>query len=619
MTTNAQALDEVQVDWGKLLETQLERWQCGGSHGRGIAEYISNCDDSYRRLKKFHGQTIEVEIHSKRGRHIDKLIIRDFAEGMSCDDLENKFFRYFWSASGRERGQPVTGRFGTGGKAYAIMNFESCWMTSVKNGLESKAWFKWDELRQRIVRDYNKAGYKNQRVNKPNQTIIELEDSHKVNHELIELVANLEKLPRIRHVIKNQKVTVRLCKKNEDATFPLKYAEPSNPVKVWTFSAPKELCNGAGDKPVLKLQYFQKPLEDNFIDVSDGISSVADEKVDKFDGRPFSKYFDGSLTLIKLRDSAAVKENRKGLEEGDDLTDAIESFIKECVYKVVSEVEETQRQKERERRLSASNEEMKELSKFLRKCDVNFKRELKELKKRAVINPTKESINENKGDDEQPIYRKPIENDSPEVLIRGRWVKTPIPTEPNPEPNPNPEANPQAPQFIPDEEGSDLAVLVGSQSSESAEGKKTREGLRVLMSDDPTIPDEDRRVYGEFNDPVDDRDMIGKGIIWINANHPTIVERRTKSENDPVFLEMVANYVLMVVSQYHAQKQYEAEPEEEKYDPISLFRQKFFKFQRDLRQDSEISYFDGEPVEQPKSTSASTGLVKKKPPIAEFA
>jgi hypothetical protein len=51
--------------------------------------------------------------------------------------------------------------------------------------------------------------------------------SHRVNHELIDLVANLEKLPRIRHVIKNQKVIVRLCKKHEDAQFSLKYAEPS--------------------------------------------------------------------------------------------------------------------------------------------------------------------------------------------------------------------------------------------------------------------------------------------------------------------------------------------------------------------------------------------------------
>jgi hypothetical protein len=189
-----QKSDEVPVNWGKLLEAQLERWRGGRSHGRGIAEYITNSEDSYRRLKRFSDQIIEVEVHSRRGRHIDKLIIKDFAEGMSYDDLENRFFLYFESASGREKGALVTGKFGTGGKAYAIMNFKKCWITSVKNGLESKAWFEWDPKRQRIVRNYNRGGYRDKRVTKPNQTVVELHDSIKVTQELGELVLGLEKL-----------------------------------------------------------------------------------------------------------------------------------------------------------------------------------------------------------------------------------------------------------------------------------------------------------------------------------------------------------------------------------------------------------------------------------------
>lgn len=578
--------DEVPVDWGKLLEGQLERWRGGRSHTRGIAEYISNCDDSYRRQKKFSGQKIDVEIHSRRGRHIDRLVIRDLAEGMSYDDLENKFFRYFESLSGRDHGEPVTGRFGTGGKAYAIMNFEHCWITSVKDGFESKAWFKWDTERKRIVRYYNKGGYKNRRVKKPNQTIVELRDSLKVNQELMELVAGLEKLPRIRHVIKTQQVTVRLCKKREQADFALKYEEPRNPLKAWSFPVPDELCNGGKQKPTLKIQYFQKPLgDDNYIDLSDGISSVADERVDRFDGRPFSKHFNGSLTLSLLRDSSAVNENRKGLEEGDDLTEAIEGFIKESVFTAVSEVEDEQRRKERERRLSASNEKMKELSKFLHKCDVNFRRELKDLKKRAIINRTDQTTDREDEEDE-PIYRKATESDSADSLIRGRWVER--------EGAGNGGGGQGASRFMPDPDGPDLAVRVGARSATSTEKRKTREGLRVLMSDDPNIPEEDRNVFSEFDDPVSDKDMTGKGIVWINANNPTIVERRTKSENDPVFLEMVANYVLMVVAQYHAEKQYDAEPDEEKSPPMLLFREKFFKFQRDLRQDKDVTYFDVE-------------------------
>lgn len=593
METNMhmQKSDEVPVNWGKLLEAQLERWRGGRSHGRGIAEYITNSDDSYRRLKKFSDQLIEVEVHSRRGRHIDKLIIRDFAEGMSYDDLENRFFLYFESASGREQGALVTGKFGTGGKAYAIMNFKRCWITSTKEGLENKAWFEWDPQRQRIVRNYNKGGYRNKSVKKSNQTVVELHDSIKVTQDLAELVLGLEKLARIRHVLKNQKVTVRLVKRGEAELFPLKYTEPANPLRIWDFPAPIQLWNGETNAPVLQLRYFQKPLDKNsFVDVSDGISSVADLEVSRYDGRPFSKYFNGSLTLKKLLDSSAVKENRKGLEEGDDLTDAIEEFVKTSVYKAVSEIEEEQRSKERERRLSAANEKMQELSKFLRKCELNFKLELRELKKRS-LKLTNEGSDDDDEDSNIPLYRKPTSDDPPELLIRGRWSHR-VGAGQGPVEN-------GSPTFTPDENGDELAVRVGARRAATKEPRKTREGLHVLMSDDRNIPEEERPVFSEFDDPVSDRDMLSKGIVWINANHPRIIERRTKSENDAVFLEMVANYVFIVVAQHQVQKQYEAEPDEEKSDQMLLFRQKFFKLQRELIEDKDISYFESEGATQP--------------------
>jgi hypothetical protein len=582
--------DEVPVNWGKLLEAQLERWRGGRSHGRGIAEYITNSDDSYRRLKKFSDQLIEVEVHSRRGRHIDKLIIRDFAEGMSHDDLENRFFLYFESASGREEGALVTGKFGTGGKAYAIMNFKKCWITSVKDGRENKAWFEWDPKRQRIVRNYNKGGYRDKAVKKTNQTVVELHDSIKVTQELAELVLSLEKLARIRHVLKNQKVSVRLVKRGEDELFPLEYTEPSNPLKIWNFRAPQELWNGENKAPTLHLRYFQKPLDKNsFIDVSDGISSVADLEVSRYDGRPFSKYFNGSLTLKKLLDSSAVKENRKGLEEGDDLTDAIEEFVKASVYKAVSEIEEEQRSKERERRLSAANEKMQELSRFLRKCELNFKLELKELKKRSI--KLTNEVSDDEDDSDAAVYRKPTADDPPELLIRGRWSRY-VGEGPGP-------VNNGSATFTPDDNGDEFAVHIGGGKGAAKEQRKTRQGLRVSMSDDGTIPEGERPVFSEFDDPVSDRDMVTKGIVWINANHPRIIERRTKSENDPVFLEMVANYVFIVVGQHQAQKQYEAEPEEERSDQMLLFRQKFFKLQRELLEDKSISYFESEAAAQP--------------------
>jgi len=472
------------------------------------------------------------------------------------------------------------------------MNFHHCWITSVKDGLENKAWFKWDPKRKKILRDYTKGGYRNKRVKKPNQTVVELEDSIKSTQDLMELVLGLERLPRIRHVLKNHKISVRLHKKSEDENVALEYTEPRNPLKTWQFPVPKELQDGETTPPMLTLRYFQRPLRDkeSFIDVTDSIFSVADLDVSKYDGRPFSKYFNGSLTLKKLLNSSAVKENRKGLEEGDDLTDAIEAFLKDCVYKTVSEVEEEQRKKEQERRLTASNAKMKELSKFLKRCELNFKRELKELKKRCSTTNESNLID----DDEEAAgetYRKPTPDDPPETLLRGRWVAKIH--------EGNGTQTPGTPVFVPDVKGSDFAVRVGARTSTTTQPRKIREGLRVLMSDDASLPQDERPIFGEFDDPVSDRDMLTKGIIWINANHPRIVARRMKSENDPVFLEMVANYVLIVVAQHQVQKQYEAEPDEEKSDPMLLFRQRLFKLQRDLIEDEQITYFESEAAAEP--------------------
>lgn len=254
----------------------------------------------------------------------------------------------------------------------------------------------------------------------------------------------------------------------------------------------------------------------------------------------------------------------------------------------MSEVEEEQRSKERERRLSAANQKMQELSKFLRKCELNFKLELKELKKRSIKLPDEASDDED--DSDEPLYRQPTADDPKELLVRGRWSHH------NSE-GPGPANNGKA-TFTPDETGKEFAVRVGARKGATKEQRKTRNGLRVIMSDDPNIPEAERPVFSEFDDPVNDRDMVTKGIVWINANHPRIIERRTKSENDPVFLEMVANYVFVVVAQHQAQKQYEAEPEEERSDQLLLFRQKFFKLQRELLDDKTIRYFESEPVSE---------------------
>jgi len=588
------SVNSVPVNYGALLENQLKKWKGGGHHSRGIAEYISNSDDSYRRLNKFTGQEIIVELHTRTGKKIEKLIIKDHAEGMSYEDLEQKFFRYFESFSGRDKGEKVTGRFGTGGKAYAIMNFRQCWIISVKDGKECKAWFQWDHKNLEIIKGYDGRGYKDKPTTERNGTTVVLLSSIKVNLPPKEFVNQLENLPRIRHVLRNQKVNFKIIKSKLTEEVQLVYVgpNPKDAKKTWKFTLPDNLKNNNGYDNNLILRFFEKPLADKeaFIELSDGISSVADLLISEFDKRPFSKYVNGNLTITQLVDSVAVKENRRGLEEGDDLTEEIKTFIKESVKNVIDEIEMYQKELDKERRIDATNEKFKELSKFLSKQDLRFKQELSELRKRFSkvddVDIPNEEISEPEENENPVIYRKPLPEDNEENLIRGKWV-----TKVNEGGDGSGPAETQI-EFIPDDSSEDLAVKVGMKKRTKAREIRKKQGLQVLPSNDHNNPDSP--TMSKYDDPVSDRDMVQKGIIWINVTHPIIDKIEGKKGSDKIRFENIANYVLMMIAQYYTQKELELQPIDEREDSLMLFRKHFFKLQMDLRLDEDNSFFDDE-------------------------
>lgn len=583
----------VPVNVGRLLENQLKKWEGGGHHPRGIAEYITNSDDSYRRLKRYNDNIIIVEIYSKAGEKIEKVTVQDFAEGMSFSDLEKKFFQYFESFSGREKGEKVIGRFGTGGKAYAIMNFRHCWITSIQNGKECKAWFKWDYQNRQIIKGYNNGGYKDKETTSPNGTIISLESSINVKHQLKDFVVHLEKLGNIRHILKNQKIIFKIIRPNQTEEITLKYFEPdpNTAQKAWTFDLPKNIRNENEIENQFVIRYYEKPITEHaFIDLSDGISNVEDLHISSFDDRQFAKYINGNLIVSKLQDSVAVKENRRGLEEGDDLTEDIKMFVGEKIRQVIDEVENAQRQLDKEKRINAANEKLKELSKFLSKQDLKFNLEIKELKKRFTKTQEFPLADENEqeliyNDDNKPIFRKPLPEDPEDLITKGRWI---IKTEGNLS---NGGTSHGIPEFIPDIDGEDVAIKIGEKVRTPAQPQKSKKGLQVQFSNDPNNPDSP--IFKEFDDPVSDRDLTSKGIIWINAVHPIIIKFDNVKVNDAVRDENIANFVLIIVAQYYAQKESELQPEDER-DQLLLFRKHFFKLQIEIRNDQEISYYEKE-------------------------
>jgi len=578
----------IPVNQGKLLENQLKKWQGGANHPRGIAEYISNSDDSYRRLGKYFNQEIFVEIHCNSSRKIDKLIIRDNAEGMSFEDLENKFFQYFESFSGREAGEKVTGRFGTGGKAYAIMNFRNCWITSIKNEQECKAWFLWDHNNKEIIRAYDNGGYKNKPTKEPNGTTIELRSSITASQPIDEFIFHLEKLARIRHILKTQKIIYTLYRKGAKNEYVLKHNQPDSDsaLRVWKFKPPPFLLNLTNvNSEDLIIRLFEKPIGENaFIDISDGVSSVADILIKDIDNRPSSNYINGDITLECLQFSDAVKENRRGLEEGDDLTEQINLFLKNSIACVIDEVEEIQKQLDKEKRINAANEKLKELSKFLNKQNFKFALDILDMNKKSFS----ENQDLDKPNEQGDLngFKKAMEGILDQPLIQGEWSSAFNETQNNSNTNSLNE------NFNINDLGNEYAQASKTNKKESSANSKQKKGLQILFSNDASNPESP--TFKEYDDPVSDRDMISKGIIWINAVHPIIIRYGTDKKNDAVRDENIANFVLLVVASYYAQKEVELQPADEQYDSLIIFRKHFFRLQLQLKEDTEISYFEKE-------------------------
>jgi hypothetical protein len=91
------------------------------------------------------------------------------------------------------------------------------------------------------------------------------------------------------------------------------------------------------------------------------------------------------------------------------------------------------------------------------------------------------------------------------------------------------------------------------------------------MSNNPEI--EGCPFFSAFHDPVSDRELVSNGIIWINSVHPIIAKAMEGDEK--ILHEHIANFVLMIVAQFHAQKEMELLPEEER-DALLIFRKNYF-------------------------------------------
>jgi len=84
---------------------------------RAIVELITNCDDSYRRMEDENKSVDEmIEILYQKDSYSGLFAIRDYAAGMSIDDVRDGLTRYGAATSGMQEGKSARGYFGQGAK-----------------------------------------------------------------------------------------------------------------------------------------------------------------------------------------------------------------------------------------------------------------------------------------------------------------------------------------------------------------------------------------------------------------------------------------------------------------------------------------------------------------------
>jgi hypothetical protein len=207
---------------------------------------------------------------------------------------------------------------------------------------------------------------------------------------------------------------------------------------------------------------------------------------------------------------------------------------------------------------------------------------LNELKKKfSIADEPSEQPDPPTEDGKSAAFRKPIPEDPPETKIKGHWIIK--------SGNESSGGVAGSPEFIPDISGEDEAVKVDMKQPRKFQPKPEKKGIQVLMSNDESNPDSP--IYSEFEEPIVDRDLEQKGIIWVNSLHPIIRNYREKN-NTIAFLEAVSNFVLVVIAQYFAQKELEVQPESELEEPLMIFRKHYFRLHREIRTDDTISFFE---------------------------
>lgn len=389
----------------------------------GIVELITNSDDSYRRLKdedkKVSGEIL-IYVNRRKGGICEKLIVKDFAEGMTRDELE-KAIVFGGETSGFEAGRSVRGLFGRGLKE-TIISLGEGEIKTIKNGklCGTKLW--WDkkikkpqyddELLDNVLDTKEPDGTEisvcitNEKIKIPEYE--KFKEQLSKHYALRDIMSSIDR----KILLTFEDIKRDLKRINEQVTF--SYPEGER-LEEKEFNLPEY-----GDKVKITIYESPIPLDSPRYNPYGlgGIliktkGAILDNQLFRFENDPVALYFfgevmcDGLEERLRKGETEIIDSNRVGLEWRHEYCSALETAIENILEPLVLEKKRTLEKKPEKEVKESTKKMLRRLRNFLNELAKQELEEVTELPteipveltqgiRKLVIKPEKANIQKDK-------------------------------------------------------------------------------------------------------------------------------------------------------------------------------------------------------------------------------
>ena len=366
---------EIQADQRHMVRSVQTAMQ--GNAIRALVELITNSDDSYCDLEDLSNKPSGViEVHYKKEGYSCHFVVRDEAEGMSKEEIENSFGKKSYGAatSGLKEGRRRRGYFGQGAKD-ALAGMKDGKIVTIKNNLLTEC------------RVYIERGKLYGELEDTLIASIELRKKHGIvgNGTIAYFTADPEMgtVPRfdtvqsdvannymLRKILTNSRRKVFLIDENNDERRRLRYKLPEgNEILNDDIVIPYK--NYPNFKVHLSLWRSERELSQSGDDRAGGLLIIDDANVVlhislfKYDNEPLASRFFGEVVVNDFREllkneETVLTEERNGLAVRHVFC---QSLIREIEKRLESKIDEEKRRKQREAQTKFDLEEAKRYKK----------------------------------------------------------------------------------------------------------------------------------------------------------------------------------------------------------------------------------------------------------------